>query len=61
VLARRNWAPEALTAGKGVAYLWCPAGMTGSALVPELERAVGKRVTMRNWATVTRLHAMLCV
>lgn len=58
-LAQRDWAPEALALGARVAYLWCPAGVTGSALVPELERTADRRVTLRNWATVLKLQALL--
>lgn len=58
-LAQRNWAPEALALGARVAYLWCPAGVTGSALVPELERKANRRITLRNWSTVMKLQALM--
>jgi uncharacterized protein (DUF1697 family) len=54
-LARQAWKPEALGVGRRAAYLWCPAGM--------LERAVGRvlgeATTTRNWATVTKIRALL--
>ncbi|MFN2451788.1 MAG: DUF1697 domain-containing protein [Candidatus Dormibacteria bacterium] len=40
-------------------YLWCPAGILNSAFARvKWDRELGTPVTMRNWATVTRLAAM---
>jgi uncharacterized protein (DUF1697 family) len=57
-LARQEWAPEALAVGTRVAYLWCPAGMLESRLSEAVGRLLGEAATTRNWATVTKLHAL---
>jgi len=57
-LARRDWAPEALALGPRVAYLWCPRGSLEGPLWAAVGRALGDAVTTRNWATMTRLHAL---
>ena len=57
-LAKRDWAPEALAIGPRVAYLWCPGGSIKGALWPAVEHALGDAVTTRNWATMTKLHAL---
>ena len=54
-----DWSPEALAIGKQAAYLWCPAGIIESKLAQAMTRALGERATMRNWATVGKLQAML--
>ena len=57
-LAEQEWAPEVLAVGARSAYLWCPDGMARSRLAEAVGRALGDRVTTRNWATLTRLHAL---
>ncbi len=57
-LLDEDWAPEALALGRRVAYLWCPAGVLASRLHEAVGRALGAAVTMRNWATATKLHAL---
>lgn len=57
-LLRQTWRPEAMALGRHVAYLWCPAGVTSSALAAALARVLGDRVTSRNWTTVTKLLAL---
>jgi len=57
-LAEKDWAPEALALGPRVAYLWCPAGQLESPLNDQVNRALRDGVTIRNWATVTKLHAL---
>jgi len=54
-LARQDWAPEALAVGARVAYLWCPDGIIVSRLAKAVGRVLGDAVTMRNWATCTKL------
>ncbi len=61
-LADGDWAPEAFVAGAGgsgpgVVWLWCPAGVLAGRLWNAVDRALGDRVTARNWATVQKLHA----
>ena len=43
-----------------VAYLWCPQGITESRLATVIlsSRLFGDGVTTRNWATMTKLHAL---
>ena len=57
-LARQDWAPGVLALGKRVAYLWCPEGMLENPLAIAVGRALGDRVTTRNWATISKLHAL---
>ena len=57
-LGKREWKPEQLALGPGAAYVWCPAGMIESPLMIALARQLGDGVTTRNWATVTKLHAL---
>ena len=57
-LTARQWAPEALAIGKRVAYVWCPAGQIESPLANAVARMLGDAVTARNWATMTKIHAL---
>jgi uncharacterized protein (DUF1697 family) len=54
-LAKQDWAPEALAIGTRVAYLWCPGGIIASRVAKAVGRVLGDAVTMRNWATCTKL------
>jgi uncharacterized protein (DUF1697 family) len=58
-LARREWGSERLSVGKRVAYLWCGGGIIAGRLWEEVGRALKDGVTSRNWATVTKLAAMM--
>lgn len=60
-LLKREWQGEAIALGERVAYVWCPAGITKSAIAVEVARLLRDGVTTRNWATMTKLHAMLHV
>jgi uncharacterized protein (DUF1697 family) len=57
-LAAQAWAPEALALGPRAAYLWCPDGVLVSRLPEAVARALGDGVTTRNWATMSKLHAL---
>ena len=57
-LARQEWAPDALAVGKRWAYAWCESGFLESPLSRALGKALGDRATSRNWATMTKLHAL---
>lgn len=57
-LARQDWTPEILAIGARVVYLWCPAGVLASRLPDTVGRVLGDAATTRNWATVTKLHAL---
>jgi len=58
-LATQEWAPEAMTLGKRVAYLWCPGGTIKSRLAAAVNRVLNDAGTARNLATMTKLHAMM--
>jgi uncharacterized protein (DUF1697 family) len=58
-LVRQRWGAEALSAGKRAAYLWCPDGVIASPLAQSVGRLLGDRVTMRNWTTMAKLHALV--
>jgi uncharacterized protein (DUF1697 family) len=57
-LERQDWAPERLALGQRVAYLWCPEGLLAGRLPEAVGRVLGDAATTRNWATVTKLHAL---
>ncbi|HKH44522.1 MAG TPA: DUF1697 domain-containing protein [Thermoanaerobaculia bacterium] len=57
-LVKQDWTPEVLALGARVAYLWCPEGLLASRLPEAVGRALGDAVTTRNWATLTKLHAL---
>jgi uncharacterized protein (DUF1697 family) len=57
-MASEDWGDESLAIGRRAAYLWCPDGVVASRLPRAVESALGGAVTMRNWATVSRLHEL---
>jgi uncharacterized protein (DUF1697 family) len=57
-LAARDWGPERLVAGRRAGWLWCPGGISAGRLAEAVDRALGDAVTMRNWNTITKLHAL---
>ena len=58
LLARRDWTPEALALGARVVHVWCPEGVIESRAFEAVGREVGDGMTSRNWATMTKLHAL---
>jgi uncharacterized protein (DUF1697 family) len=58
-LTKQAWAPEAMALGGRVAYLWCPDGVLASRVAEAVSRALGDAVTTRNWATITKLKALI--
>ncbi|MEW6335983.1 MAG: DUF1697 domain-containing protein [Acidobacteriota bacterium] len=54
-LAGEDWRDEVLAVGRRAAYLWCPRGVAAGRLAKAVERALDGAVTMRNWATATRV------
>lgn len=58
-LVRQNWHPERLAVGARAAYLWCPDGISASRLPEAVGQALHDGVTMRNWATVQKIRALL--
>jgi len=58
-LLKQDWAPEQLAIGARAAYLWCPEGIRDSRLLTAIGRVLGDGVTSRNWATLSKLAALL--
>ena len=58
-LQGQEWSPEALAIGGRVAYLWCPDGILSGRLHEAVGRLLGDGVTTRNWATVSKLFALV--
>ena len=58
-LLKENWEPDALAIGKRAAYLWCHGGLLKSRLAETIGRVLGAAVTTRNWATISKLHALV--
>lgn len=58
-LTDEDWSPEALALGPRVAYLWCPEGSLASRAAEAVGRALRDAVTTRNWATMTKLDALV--
>jgi uncharacterized protein (DUF1697 family) len=58
-LTRQAWEPDVLAVGARVAYVWCPQGMIESRLATAVNRLLGDGATTRNWATMTKLHALV--
>lgn len=57
-LSKRKWGKEKFSLGDRVAYLWCADGILDSELLTEMGRLLKDGITTRNWATVTKLHAL---
>jgi uncharacterized protein (DUF1697 family) len=57
-LAKQDWGKERLALGRRVAYLWCPEGFLESPMQAAVAKALGDAVTVRNWATTTKLEAL---
>ena len=55
---RNAFQPDEFAFGKRVIYVRLPNGVMGSTL-PDWERALGVRVTQRNWNTSTKLRDLL--
>jgi len=58
-LLEERWAPESLALGKRVAYLWCARGVAKSPLWAAADRALDRKGTARNMATMTKLAALV--
>ena len=57
-LLKQDWTPDVLALGPRVAYMWCPGGILQSPLATAAARLLGDSATTRNWATITKLHAL---
>jgi uncharacterized protein (DUF1697 family) len=58
-LTAQDWGADALALGSSAAYLWCSGGILESRLLEAVGRLLGDEVTTRNWATVTKVQAIL--
>ena len=58
-LRAEDWSPDALGVGTRAAYLHCAGGILESRLPDAVGRLLGDGVTTRNWATLSRLHALV--
>jgi len=58
-IAAARWTPEAFAVGERCAYLWCPEGVLESRLAAAVQKALGDRVTIRNWSTTTKLAGLV--
>ena len=58
-LAAQAWKPEAIALGPGVVYVWCPNGLLESKASLAVTKALGDGVTVRNWATISRLMSLV--
>ncbi|APR76236.1 Hypothetical protein A7982_01583 [Minicystis rosea] len=57
-LEAETWAPDALAVRGRIAYLWCAQGILESRLSAAFGKALKDGATTRNWATMTKLHAL---
>lgn len=58
-LVRQGQGGDQLALGSRAAYLWCRDGVLASDLFPAVDRSLGDAVTCRNWATMTKLAALV--
>ena len=58
-LEKQDWGKEALAIGKRVTYQWCPDGVLDSPLLAAVGRLLRDGLTSRNWATMTKLNAII--
>jgi uncharacterized protein (DUF1697 family) len=56
-LMEQPWKPDVLAITPRAAYLWCEAGALDSKLSQVFGRKAGGSVTLRNWATVLKIHS----
>lgn len=57
-LCGQDWHPGAMAVGTRAAYVWCPDGVLDSPAVAALGKRLGDGTTTRNWATLSKLHAL---
>lgn len=58
-VVKQQWKPERVALGPGVAYIWCPKGLIESKAIEAVGKALGDGTTMRNWATVLKVSALI--
>ena len=57
-LCGQDWHPGAMALGERAAYVWCPSGILDSSAAAALGKQLGDATTARNWATLSKLHAL---
>jgi uncharacterized protein (DUF1697 family) len=57
-LCGQDWRPGAVALGERAAYVWCPDGVLDSRAAAALGKQLGDGTTARNWATLSKLHAL---
>jgi len=57
-LLEEDWSPDVLAFGTKAAYFWIPDGLLESKLANAIMRTHGEGFTVRNWATISKLHAL---
>lgn len=55
----RSWEPEVLRIGSRAAYTWSPDGLLGGKIFEFINKTCRDDFTARNWATMSKLHAMI--
>jgi uncharacterized protein (DUF1697 family) len=58
-LMQQSWLPDVLALTSRAAYLWCQAGALDSKLSQVFGRKAGAALTLRNWATVLKIQALV--
>ena len=58
-VAAQSWKPDAVSLGPAVVYVWCPNGLLESKAFVAVGKALGDGVTVRNWATVSKLMSLI--
>jgi uncharacterized protein (DUF1697 family) len=58
-LLDEDWSPDVLALGRRAAYVWHPEGILESRLAKALLRTHGRALTVRNWATFTKLLGLM--
>ena len=54
-----DWLPEVMAIGSRAAYVWSPDGLLAGKLFEVVGKQLKDAVTARNWATMTKLQALL--
>jgi uncharacterized protein (DUF1697 family) len=58
-LAGEAWGDEKIHVGKHAAYLWCANGILESEALEALLKSLKGTGTTRNWATLSKIHALM--
>ncbi len=58
-IAAADWGAEQVRVGKHAAYLWCANGILESKAAVALLKGLENEGTTRNWATLTKIHALM--